>query len=80
MSTLLYFDQASDRELESRVSRYLHDLNRLAPRRVRVRAKDGTVTLAGQVPSFYDKQLALNCCRRVAGVVRLVDEVRVAAL
>jgi osmotically-inducible protein OsmY len=77
MSTLLYFDQATDRDLESRVSRYLHGLSRPAPRRVHVRAKDGTVTLAGKVPSFYDKQLALNCCRRVAGVVRLVDEVEV---
>lgn len=79
MSTLLYFDEATDKDLESRVNRYLHGLNRVAPRKVHVRAKDGTVTLAGQVPSFYDKQLALNCCRRVAGVVRLVDQVRVNA-
>jgi hypothetical protein len=29
------------------------------------------------VDSFYHKQLCLNCCQRVAGVVRLIDQIHV---
>jgi osmotically-inducible protein OsmY len=46
---------------------------------VAVLSDDGTVTLRGQVRSFYEKQLCHHTCRRVAGVLRLVDEIEVAA-
>jgi osmotically-inducible protein OsmY len=48
-----------------------------ALRNVLVEASDGVVTLRGQVRSFYEKQLCHNCCRRVAGVRQLVDDVDV---
>ena len=35
----------------------------------------GTVTIRGRVPTYYEKQLAINSGRRVAGVVKLVDDV-----
>ena len=37
--------------------------------------RGGTVTVRGRVPTYYEKQLAINSCRRVAGVVKLVDDV-----
>jgi osmotically-inducible protein OsmY len=48
-----------------------------ALRNLDVDAGQGVVTLTGQVTSFYEKQVALNVCRRVAGVYDLVDHVEV---
>ena len=47
-------------------------------RQIAVSADRGTVTMRGRVYSFHHKQLCINCCTRVAGVVRLVDELTVA--
>ena len=40
---------------------------------------DGNVTLRGSVASFYEKQLAIQTCRVLAGIDRLIDAVEVAA-
>ena len=66
-----------DRDLERRVANYLVSRQVAALRDIDIHADRGTVTLRGEVRSFYHKQLCLNCCRRVAGVVQLVDEVDV---
>jgi osmotically-inducible protein OsmY len=49
-------------------------------RQVVVRADSGIVTLRGTVTSFYQKQLCIQACRAVPGVVTLVDEVEVASI
>ena len=67
----------ADTDLKSRVSSFLADRLHPALRRLDVRAANGTVTLQGKVSSFHEKQLALSCCQRVAGVIRLIDEVQV---
>ncbi len=54
--------------------------NMAALRRVIVRASSGTVTLRGTVTSFYQKQLCIQACRAVPGVVALIDEVEVASI
>ena len=67
----------SDRELERRVSNFLaQHFPRL--RTVEVEASQGVVTINGRVGSFYERQLCINCCQRVAGVASLVDKVEVA--
>jgi len=66
-----------DRDLERRVVNYLLGHKIPALRRIEVEADNGTVVVRGQVPSFYQKQLCIHCSRRVAGVVRLVDQVKV---
>jgi osmotically-inducible protein OsmY len=71
------FTEIHDRDLERRIAIYLVSRQVAALREIDVRADRGTVTLRGEVRSFYHKQLCLNCCRRVAGVVQLVDEVDV---
>ena len=42
-----------------------------------VEAQNGIVTVSGQVLTFYEKQLCNQCCRRVAGVLELVNAVDV---
>jgi len=44
---------------------------------IEVESVGGDVTLRGEVSSFYQRQLCINCCRRVAGVIRLIDEIQV---
>jgi len=41
---------------------------------------DGTVTLRGELPTFFLRQLAVERARHVAGVCQLVDEIEVAAM
>lgn len=67
----------ADRDLERRVVSYL--LGRHVPglRHLAVEANNGTVTLRGRVQTFYEKQLCHHTCKRVAGVVKLIDAVDV---
>jgi osmotically-inducible protein OsmY len=67
-----------DRDLERRVVNYLAGRHVPGLRHLSVQARAGTVTLRGRVQTFYEKQLCQDCCRRVAGVVQLVDAVDVA--
>jgi osmotically-inducible protein OsmY len=68
----------SDRDLERRVSNFLAARNLPTLRRLQVAADRGTVTLRGRVHSFYEKQLCQHACRRVAGVISMVDAIDVA--
>jgi osmotically-inducible protein OsmY len=66
-----------DTALARRVRTYL--VNRQVPalRHLRVSADRGIVTLSGRVSTFYEKQLSHAAARRVAGVLRVLDQVRV---
>lgn len=66
-----------DRDLRQRVINYLGDYRMPALRTIQVEARGGTVTLRGNVSTFYQKQLCLHCCRRVAGVIKLDEHVAV---
>ena len=68
---------SADSELQRRVVNFLFARSRPALRHLKVTADNGTVTVSGRVRSFHEKQLALHCCTRVAGVVRLIDSVDV---
>lgn len=64
-----------DAELRTRVLHFLADSNMPGLRHLQVAAANGTVTLSGRVRTYYEKQLSQQRCRRVAGVVQLVDNV-----
>ena len=66
-----------DRDLERRVTNYILGHKMPALRRIHVESDRGTVTIRGSVSSFYQRQLCINCSRRVAGVVQLIDELTV---
>ena len=67
----------SDLDLERRVLGFLAGRFIPALRRLAIEAEGGVVTVRGQVSSFYEKQVALHCCQRVAGVRELIDAVDV---
>jgi osmotically-inducible protein OsmY len=69
--------EAADHDLERRVVNYLAERHVPGLRHLEVEAQNGIVTLRGRVQSFYEKQLCQAICRRVAGVVRYVDDVDV---
>src|SRR5579885_1643281 len=45
---------------------------------VHVTVIGGTVVVRGKLPTEFEKHACLECCRRVPGVLRLVDELVVA--
>jgi osmotically-inducible protein OsmY len=69
--------QTEDEELTTRIRLFLGTLKLAALRHVHVQARDGKVTLKGVVRSFYDRQLAIGCVRRVAGVRQVIDMIKV---
>lgn len=67
----------ADVELERRITAYLASRSFLSFRRIKVTARGGVVTLAGRLSSFHEKQVARESCRRVAGVLEIVDAIHV---
>lgn len=67
-----------DQDLKRRIVNFLHQRHVPSLRNIHVDVRDGVATMQGAVESFYHKQLCLNCCQRVAGVVRLIDKIEVA--
>lgn len=66
-----------DSDLRGRVSNFLQNKNFPAFRNLSVEVRRGTVTLSGSVCSYYEKQVALNTCQRVAGVLAMIDQIAV---
>jgi hypothetical protein len=71
-------ESESNRELCRRVINYLVARHVPGARWLEIEADQGVVTLRGVVRSFYQKQLCTHCCQRVAGVIRVRDELEVA--
>ena len=68
----------ADRLLASQISTQLAETNRASLRRLSVDVNGGEVTLRGHVGTFYEKQVAIQACRLLAGIDRLIDAVEVA--
>ena len=69
--------ETADRLLASRICTQLAETNHASLRRLSVDVKRGEVTLRGHVSTFYEKQVALQACRLLAGIDRLIDAVEV---
>jgi hypothetical protein len=69
----------NDAELLTRIGIALQFLHPSANRVINASIENGVVTLTGQVPTYYDRQLAFHIVRRVAGVRLVRDELNVAA-
>ena len=70
--------RTSDRQLEHQITHHLAETNRPGLKRLAVSVADGRVTLRGSVASFYEKQIAIQTCRVLAGMEELTDAVEVA--
>jgi len=62
-------------DLENRVFQHLHSLNYPALRKLSISADLGKVIVSGTVRSFYERQIAVNSVRQVAGVIKLTDNI-----
>ncbi|MDZ4659795.1 MAG: BON domain-containing protein [Bythopirellula sp.] len=71
--------RSADADLLTRVGIALTLRLRHTLHAVHIHVDKGTVTLRGMVPTFYDRQLAIEVTRRVAGVRRVLDELTVAS-
>ena len=69
--------EARDEALRDRVIRELHRVPALAQAVVQVTARNGTVTLVGELGSDYERQLIAHFARQVRGVNEVVDLTRV---
>lgn len=68
----------ADRELENRVNNLIqHHISSV--RTIEISARNGVITLRGRVKSFYNKQVCIHCCQRVAGVFQVLDRLEVVA-
>ncbi len=63
--------------LEARVHCALEENPYIAPRTLRFETSDGRVTLRGTVGTFFQKQMAQESLRRVAGVQEIANELEV---
>lgn len=68
-----------DDDVKTRVSSFLSSRHFSMFRGLDVDVRHGAVTVSGSLKSFYEKQVALNTCRRVAGVLTLIDRIEVDA-
>ncbi len=66
-----------DLDLSRRIRNYLSGQHVSDLRRVAVDADRGVITLRGRVHTYHYKQLCLHCCQRVAGVIRVDDQISV---
>lgn len=71
--------QADEELLARRTTSFLYSRGLCDKGQVVVKADGGMVILCGQLPSPKAKRLCLECCRRVAGVMGVVDQLRVAS-
>ena len=66
-----------DDDLQFRVESFLRSRHFPDFEQIEVDVQNGSVTLSGILRSYYEKQVAINSCQRVAGVVDLIDNLDV---
>ena len=66
-----------DHDIQQRVTNFLATRRFPGFQNLHVSVEDGFVTVSGSLDSYYAKQVALNTCQRVAGVIQLVDGIEV---
>ena len=69
------YHQAEDADLENRIANFLHLRHIPNSKQVQANARVGTVVVSGKLPSRHAKWQCLQCCRHVAGVIKLIDKV-----
>jgi hypothetical protein len=69
----------TDLELEQRITSFLFQRHVPGGDGIRLIAHGGVVAVSGRVPTRSAKWLCIECCRRVAGVLRVIDNVTIAA-
>lgn len=76
-ASFLTVDPVADEQLAARSRLFLANQPLAALRRLVISARNGLVTVDGDVGSYYERQLAIACVQRVAGVRRVIDHILV---
>ncbi|HMO91974.1 MAG TPA: BON domain-containing protein, partial [Pirellulaceae bacterium] len=64
-------------DLGRRVSNFLRSRHFDSFQDLNIEVHDGAVVVSGKLENYHEKQVALSCCQRVAGVITLVDKIKV---
>ncbi len=67
----------ADRDLLQRVKGFLHQRGYAPHRTLEISVERDEVVVQGRVPTFYLRQIAVECIKRVAGVTQVVDLIQV---
>lgn len=67
----------ADEELARRIRQFLRSLPLANLRQFQLNVEHQTVVVEGVVRTYYERQLAIACIQRVAGVRRVVDLIQV---
>jgi len=70
-------EEHQDLDLQNRVSLYLDSQHFPSFKKLKIEADRGCVTVMGTLYSFYERQVAINSCQQVAGVLKLIDQIMV---
>jgi osmotically-inducible protein OsmY len=62
-----------DRDLLKRITNFLNQKGYVPLRSLEITVERGLVLVRGRVPTFYMRQIAIECIKRVAGVTQVVD-------
>ena len=74
----MHYLRQDELDLARRVQNFLAGRNQPGLRRLSINVDGSSVVLRGVVRTYYEKQLAVHCCQRVAGVISVVDGIEVA--
>ena len=66
-----------DEDVAIRVWEFLQRQHFRSLQELKISVEKGTLTLEGNVGSFYEKQIALTICRRTPGVESFDDQIKV---
>jgi hypothetical protein len=64
--------------LLKRIQTFLHGQHIPALRQLKVEVSGDTAVIHGKVRTFYERQVGVECCKRVAGVRNVIDLITVA--
>ena len=64
-------------ELERRIANFLCQRRVPGGECIQLNVYGGVVAVSGRIPTRYAKWLCIECCRRVAGVIRVIDNVKI---
>jgi hypothetical protein len=70
----------ADCELLQQVKSSLHHRGYRSVRTLEIQIERGTAVLQGRVPTFYMRQIAVECVKRVTGVTQIIDRIDVVYL
>ena len=68
---------STNAELERRLANFLFQRRVPGRESIQLNVYGGVVAVSGRIPTRYAKWLCIECCRRVAGVIRVIDNVKI---